>query len=234
MARTAPSAPPAVGPRRQLETFLSRYEPGIKSLARAILRKMEAAAARCNGTRLRQLQRARRRLWSQRTGKRLSVFDCVYARWVNLYFHEGSLLSDPEGLLKGSGNRVRHITLRQEQDFDGPGVQALITQALNVADPPMPSRAKRRAIVIKSVSAKQRPRRSGPSRPRRPRFDRALRFGFAATTTNQRSPPGLEDTSSKPAAFSSASTVSAVTPWLGSSPRLPGGAVGTSCPAQSR
>lgn len=166
MARTAPSAPSAVGPRRQLETFLSRYDPGIKTLARAILRKMEA-----------RLPGATELVYDNYNalvvgfGPNERASDCpfsiaVYARWVNLYFLEGSLLSDPEGLLKGSGNRVRHITLRQEQDFDGPGVQALITQALNVADPPMPSRAKRRAIVIKSVSAKQRSRRSAPSRPR--------------------------------------------------------------------
>src|ERR1051326_2351388 len=35
----------------------------------------------------------------------------VYAKWVNLGFHRGSELDEPEGLLQGSGRWVRHIRL---------------------------------------------------------------------------------------------------------------------------
>jgi hypothetical protein len=156
----------APSPRKQLASWIERYDPAIARLARAVLKRMEQ-----------RLPGATELVYDNYNalvvgfGPNERASDCpfsiaVYARWVNLYFLEGSLLSDPEGLLKGSGNRLRHITLRQEQDFDVPGVQALISQALNVADLPMPSRAKRRAIVIKSVSAKQRSRRPAPSRPR--------------------------------------------------------------------
>ena len=155
-----------VSPRRQLEGFLSRYEPGVRSLARAILRRMEA-----------RLPGATELVYDNYNalvvgfGPNDRASDCplsvaVYARWVNLYFLEGSLLADADGVLKGRGSRVRHVTLHQAQDFDDPRVQALITQALDVTDPPFPVRAGRRSILIKSISTKQRSRRPPPSRPR--------------------------------------------------------------------
>jgi hypothetical protein len=82
----------------------------------------------------------------------------VYPRWVSLFFARGVQLSDPEGLLKGEGSRVRHIVLEGTATLDAPGVRALMDQALALADPPIdPDRAER--VIIQSVSAKQRPRR---------------------------------------------------------------------------
>src|SRR5262245_57914463 len=34
----------------------------------------------------------------------------VYSQHVNLGFNDGATLADPQGLLKGNGNRIRHIS----------------------------------------------------------------------------------------------------------------------------
>ena len=83
----------------------------------------------------------------------------LYPRWVNVFFLQGATeLADPERLLRGSGSRVRSIRLTSSQDLEKPAVRALMAQAIARADPPIDPKA-RRKLVIRSVSAKQRPRR---------------------------------------------------------------------------
>ncbi len=55
---------------------------------------------------------------------------------------------------------TRHVKLRSQEDFWRPRVDSLIEQALARAAPPLDSTNSGR-VVIKSVSAKQRPRRPG-------------------------------------------------------------------------
>lgn len=82
----------------------------------------------------------------------------VYPRWLNLFFQHGYRLDDPDGLLKGDGSRVRHIQCRGPEVFDDPRVRALMDQAL-VDTPWLRDAATPGRVVIKSISAKQRPRR---------------------------------------------------------------------------
>jgi hypothetical protein len=82
----------------------------------------------------------------------------VYPRWINVFFFEGDGLPDPEKLLQGNGNMVRRIMVQHADDLDRPAVRTLIQEAVKRADPPLNADGKRR-LVIKSVSAKQRPRR---------------------------------------------------------------------------
>jgi hypothetical protein len=84
----------------------------------------------------------------------------IFPRWVTLCFiQNGPDVADPQHLLKGSGNVVRHVRLQSAKDLDVPAIRALIKSALSLADVPIDSKASRR-MVIKSVSAKQRPRRT--------------------------------------------------------------------------
>ena len=82
----------------------------------------------------------------------------VYPRWVSLFFMNGPLLNDPHGLLKGAGTMVRHVPAISEASFDDPRIDALIEEALDKAQPPIDP-AGEQVLIIKSVSAKQRPRR---------------------------------------------------------------------------
>ena len=154
----------AAAARQQIDRFLDRYAPATAALARDILKKMA-----------RRLPGATELVYDNYNalvigfGPTERPSDCpfsiaVYARWVNLYFLDGVQLEDAAGLLKGNGHRVRHIRLDRADDLDDPGVQTLIDQALGLADPPMPSPAGTRKVVIRAVSPRQRPRRPAAAR----------------------------------------------------------------------
>ena len=49
--------------------------------------------------------------------------------WVQFGFLTGSSLTDPSGLLEGTGRYVRHIKVRKTGDIDRPAFGALLRQA---------------------------------------------------------------------------------------------------------
>ena len=61
---------------------------------------------------------------------------------------------------KGSGKQARHIVLESAELLDDPDVQDLMAQALELS-PMQIDAAQPGRLIIKSVSAKQRPRRPG-------------------------------------------------------------------------
>ena len=48
---------------------------------------------------------------------------------------EQCLVKDPKKRLKGSGNTVRHIVLKDAASLDDPDIKALMGQCLKIADP---------------------------------------------------------------------------------------------------
>jgi hypothetical protein len=92
----------------------------------------------------------------------------IYPSWINLFFLQGKGLPDPKKILQGSGNQVRHIRLPSPATLDDPGIVALMEAAAARAKVPFDPACKHR-LIIRSVSAKQRPRRPDESAtPRRP------------------------------------------------------------------
>jgi len=57
----------------------------------------------------------------------------VYSNHLNLGFNKGTLLKDPDKLLKGTGNLIRHINVRNVKDYRNPKVKALIREAIDFA-----------------------------------------------------------------------------------------------------
>ena len=55
-----------------------------------------------------------------------------YKKWVNLGFYQGVQLADPEGLLEGTGVRMRHVKLRSPDDVTRSGVRALVEDAFDL------------------------------------------------------------------------------------------------------
>ena len=51
-------------------------------------------------------------------------------RWVNLGFFYGAELPDPNGLLEGTGKRLRHVKVRSLAAVDDPALRTLIEAAL--------------------------------------------------------------------------------------------------------
>ncbi|HEX9484749.1 MAG TPA: hypothetical protein VF929_09205 [Gemmatimonadaceae bacterium] len=80
------------------------------------------------------------------------------ANGVGLCFIRGSSLPDPKKILLGSGKQTRFIRLESAAVLRRPEVEGLIAAAIIGAKPPLRDTG-RGELVIRSVSAKQRPRR---------------------------------------------------------------------------
>jgi hypothetical protein len=89
-----------------------------------------------------------------------------YARGINLYFLYGVALPDPHGLLQGRGNQGRFVRLESADLLDRREIDDLLSAAVAEGDTPLP-RTGRGRVIIKSVAATRRPRRS-PGTSRRP------------------------------------------------------------------
>jgi len=144
--------------RSQFDSFLDKFTPEVAALTRALLDK---AKARIPGATIMVYDNynalaigfAR----SEKAGEAILSL-AVMPRWVTLCFLWGKSLPDPHRLLNGEGSRVRHVRLHAPEDFDDSRIQALIAAALDQTDWPIDPEAEQR-LVIKSISAKQRPRR---------------------------------------------------------------------------
>ena len=149
---------PGPSAQKQLAGFIAKFDPPMQRLIRAARKRMRA-----------QLPTASELVYDNYNffvigygpGPRTSeaIFSlAAYARGLTLFFLQGKGLPDPAGLLRGSGNVVRSIRLETAKVLDRPEVQALIEAALSGAKVPLPRDGKHQ-LLIKAVSAKQRPRR---------------------------------------------------------------------------
>jgi len=142
----------------QLDGFIDKFTPEVAALTRNLIEKMKRRVP----------------------GATIMVYDnynalaigfgptdkaghavlslAVMPRWVTLCFLRGVGLPDPHRILNGSGSRVRHVRLHTPEAFDDPQVQDLIEAALDRSEPPI-DQAAEQELIIKSISAKQRPRR---------------------------------------------------------------------------
>ena len=146
-------------PQSQPNTFLAKYSPQARKLGKAVLDKMR-----------KRLPGAVQLVYdnynalvigfgpTERPSEAILSL-VVFPRYVSICFLQcGPLLPDPKGLLLGSGRLVRHLNLNAEDEFDNPAVRNLIKEALKRAAKPIDAKAKG-CLIIRSISAKQRPRR---------------------------------------------------------------------------
>lgn len=145
-------------PAKQLAGFMAKYTPEIARQARAVhawMRKRLPGAIEMVYDNYNALVIG----FSPTERPSEAIFSIVLnPRYVCLCFIHGAKLPDPHRLLRGSGNQVRNIILESVDTLDEPAVQELIDVALAKAKVPMPGTG-RNKLVIRSISAKQRPRR---------------------------------------------------------------------------
>jgi hypothetical protein len=145
-------------PEAQLERFIDRFTPEIGALGREALARLRAI-----------LPPALEMVYDNYNALVIgfcpterpseAIFSiAMYARSVALCFLQGAGLPDPQQRLRGGGNTARHIVLGSAADLDDPAVRELIAQALERAVKPFDGTIRSR-LVIRSISAKQRPRR---------------------------------------------------------------------------
>lgn len=154
---------PAASVEKQLVGFIAKFEPAHTKLIRA-----------CRAEMRKLLPTAIELVYDNYnffvigycTTPRAS--DCIVsiaaaANGVGLSFYYGATLPDPEKLLQGSGKQNRFVRLPTVEVLRQAGVEALIKAAVAQAKTPLPKTGGGQ-LVIQSVSAKQRPRRTAGKR----------------------------------------------------------------------
>lgn len=143
---------------RQLGTFIARYSPAVAELGETVLGKLRERIPAADVLVYDNYNALAAGFAPDEKARHVILSLAFYPRWVSLFFMKGAALDDPAGLLEGSGSTIRHVKIRGADDFLCPEIDALIAQALERAEPPLnPDHVGR--VIVKSVSAKRRPRR---------------------------------------------------------------------------
>lgn len=145
-------------PEEQLRTFIDKFEPKHQAVIRAArkaLRKIFPTAT--------ELAYDNYNFFVIGFGPTERSSECIVsiaaaANGVGLCFIRGASLPDSAKVLLGSGKQTRFIRLPTADVLQQPAVRTLLTVAADRAKPPLPASGRGR-LIIRSVSAKQRPRR---------------------------------------------------------------------------
>lgn len=154
----APATTPAEAERR-LRSFIAKFGPAHRVLIRAARRAMRRRFPTAN-----ELVYDNYNFFVIGYGPTERPSDCILslaagANGLGLCFVQGAKLPDPNGLLLGSGRQTRFLRVPAAGVLERPAVRALMAAAEARSRVPFPA-AGRGRLVIRSVSAKQRPRRA--------------------------------------------------------------------------
>jgi hypothetical protein len=146
-------------PERQLAEFIAKFSSEMGGLIRAARARMRAFIPQAW-----ELVYDNYNFFVIGYGPGEKAGDAIFslaaqAKGLNLCFPQGAKLPDPYKLLRGSGKVVRNIRLESADAIDDPKVRLLMEGALKRAKSPIPIDGTHQ-LIIKSVSVKQRPRRS--------------------------------------------------------------------------
>jgi len=151
-------------PEHQLASFLAKYTPQIAAHAEAIrnhMRKLYPTALELVYDNYNAL--AIGYCPTEKTSE--AIFSiAVYPKWVSLFFLQAKGLPDPDKILKGSGSVAKHVVLETLDTLRDPAVKTLMHEAVARGKTPFPQKGEHR-LIIKSISAKQRPRRPAKGAP---------------------------------------------------------------------
>lgn len=78
----------------------------------------------------------------------------IYTNHLNLGCNKGTLLKDPNKLLTGTGNLIRHIDVKKSTDYRNPKVKALIQEAIDFAIKDMDKPTKSIGATISKIKKK--------------------------------------------------------------------------------
>jgi hypothetical protein len=163
MATSRKPQPSSAAAERQLKGFIAKFEPRNQALIRAVRRALR-----------RRLPSAFELVYDNYNffvigyGPNERPSDAILsiaagASGVGLCFIRGATLPDPSKVLLGSGKQTRFVRLPSAATLAEPAVATLIAAAVAQSRVPLPARGRGR-LIIRSVSAKQRPRRKPSGR----------------------------------------------------------------------
>jgi hypothetical protein len=143
---------------KQLNSFIDKFEPKNQALIRAVRKALRKRLPTAN-----ELAYDNYNFFVIGYGSTERPSDCILsiaggANGVGLCFIRGARLPDPHKILLGSGKQTRFIRIGSAEVLANPEVEALIAAAVAKTKAPMAPSGKGK-LIIRSVSAKQRPRR---------------------------------------------------------------------------
>jgi hypothetical protein len=146
---------------RQLDGFIAKFDPDNQKLIRAIRKGLQKRFGGCV-----EFAYDNYNFFVLGYGPTERPSDAIVSMFagtngVGLCFIRGVGLPDPTRVLTGSGNQTRSVHLDSAAMLARPDIEALVAAAKSRSRIPVASRG-RTTLVIRSVSAKQRPRRKAP------------------------------------------------------------------------
>jgi len=147
-----------MNPEAQLKTFVAKFDPKDQQLIRAVRRAVRTRFPTAN-----ELVYDNYNFFvigyspTERPSDAI-VSIAAGARSVGLCFIHGAALPDPKKVLLGAGRQTRFIRLESAAVLARPEVEALVAAAIARSKTPLPATG-RGKLIIRSVSASQRPRR---------------------------------------------------------------------------
>ena len=143
---------------RQLAAFIGKFSPADQRLIRAVRRVLRKRLPTAN-----EIVYDNYNFFvigyspTERPSDAIVSMTACAGR-VGLCFIQGSKLPDSDKVLLGSGKQTRFIRLQSAEVFDRPEVKALVAAAIARARASFQQAGKGK-LIVRSVSAKQRPRR---------------------------------------------------------------------------
>lgn len=144
---------------QQLASFLAKFTEEVAALAQSILVRMRQLYPTANQLVYDNYNALAIGFCPSEKASQAIFSIAIFPRWVSLFFLQGAELPDPDGILQGSGNVVRHIRLPSAGTLNELSVKKLMGEATSRAPIPFAPRGTPR-LIIKSISAKQRSRRT--------------------------------------------------------------------------
>lgn len=138
-------------PPKELIRFLKRFDPAIRELALDARELVLSVLEPPNESILDVYVLALNYGFSERMKDQV-VYIGVYTKHINLGFHWGARMDDPDGLLKGDGKQMRHIQIKAPADLGTPVVRDYLRRAVPEG-----------AVRAKTVKTKIYPSRRTPA-----------------------------------------------------------------------
>jgi Domain of unknown function (DU1801) len=142
----------------QLRGFIGKFSPAHQALIRAVRRAMRVRFPTAN-----ELVYDNYNFFVIGYCSSTRPSDCIVsiaaaANGVGLCLIHGARLPDPKKILIGSGKQTRFVRLESAGDLKRPGLAEVLAAGAAQAKTPLPANG-RGTLIIRSISAKQRPRR---------------------------------------------------------------------------
>ena len=155
-AKTARSASPTA--EQQLKSFIDKFDPKHQAVIRSVRKFLRKRFPTAN-----EIVYDNYNFFVIGYCATERPSDCIFSlaaasNGVGICFTHGASLPDPKQILVGSGKQTRFVRLESAGVLERPEIRTLLAAAVERAKTPF-SATGRHQLIIRSVSAKQRPRR---------------------------------------------------------------------------